>query len=139
METLDPKSHTLVVGGNLISGFMPGTFITVAREARSWSVVAGADGEVARMRSRNKIARVTVTLMESSPSNAVLSALLNTDEQLGTPAGACYLTDTLGTTVLGGDESFSEGLPDVNQADEVQGREWVIVVPVLEGTIGAPA
>lgn len=136
MDTHDPASMVFTVGGNVITGFMDGTYLTVERDEDTYTLHVGSDGEVARVRNRNKSGRFTFILQQTSPSNAILSALATLDEQTGVPAGASYLRDLLGTTVLGGDESYVLKPASSPFAKEMQGREWTVIVPRLDGVVG---
>lgn len=136
MDTYDPQRVTLVVAGNIISGFGEGSFITVSREEDTWLTVVGSDGRVARARNANKKGIVQFTLLATSPSNDVCSALHNADELTGIPPGAFQLIDQLGRTVLSGDESFFMKPADVEYDKQVTGRQWSLVVPKLDMVIG---
>lgn len=136
MDTYDPMKVTLVIGGNIISGFHDGSFIQVSRDEDTWLRTVGADGRVARARNANKMGMVTFTLQQGSPSNSVCSSLHNADELTGVPPGAFQLIDQNGTTVLAGDETFFLKPADVEFAKEVSGRQWSLAVPKLEGVVG---
>jgi hypothetical protein len=138
MDTHDPASVVFTLGGNLITGFMPGTYLTVERDEDTWTLNVGADGEVARVRNRNKAGRITLTLMQTSQSNAILSALAAQDEAApgGAPAGAAVVKDLLGTTLLGGDQAYVLKPAASSFGKELEGREWIVVVPKLEGVVG---
>lgn len=136
METHDPAQVVFTLGGQPITGFMPGTYLTVEREEDTFTLTVGADGEVARVRNRNKSGTITFTLMQTSPSNQILSALASQDESAGVPAGAALVKDLLGTTVLGGDQAFIRKPAASSFGKELEGREWVVVVPKLEGVVG---
>lgn len=139
METYDPAQVSLVVGGNIISGFMDGTFIQVTRDEDTWTLLTGSDGEVARARNHNRAGKIVVTLMQTSPANDILSALHQRDYLTGIPAGATRIADGLGNTVLGGDEAYVLKPADVGFGKELEAREWTIVVPKLDGLIGGAA
>lgn len=136
MDTFDPTQVNLVIAGQLITGYMDGTFIQVSRDEDTWLPITGADGRVARARNANRMGRITVTLMHTSPSNDVLSALHNQDYLTGVPPGAVLLSDGLGRTVLGGDDAFILKPADVEFDKQVTGRQWTLMVPRLDGTIG---
>jgi hypothetical protein len=136
MDTYDPSQVNLVLGGQLITGYMDGTFIQVSREEDTWLPITGADGWVARARNANRMGRITVTLLATSPSNDVLSAQHNLDYLTGVPPGAVSLSDNLGRTVLGGDDAFILKPADVEFDKQVSGRQWTIMVPRLDGVIG---
>lgn len=139
MDTYDPGQVTLVVGGQLITGYMDGTFITVERDEDTWTLHTGADGEVARARNRNKAGKIVVRVQQTSPANDLLSAMHNTDEATGVPPGPAYLRDLLGNTIVGGDDAFLLKPAPIEFGKEIAGREWTIVVPKLEGVVGGAA
>lgn len=136
MDTYDPSKVTLVIAGNIISGFHDGSFIQVSRDEDTWLRTVGADGRVARARNLNKMGIVTFTLQQGSPSNSICSALANTDDLTGVPPGAFQIIDQNGTTNLSGDETFFLKPADVEFAKEVSGRQWSLCVPKLEGIVG---
>lgn len=136
MDTFDPQKVTLVIAGNIISGFGEGSFITASREEDTWLSVVGSDGRVARARNANKKGIVQFTLLATAPSNDVCSALHNADELTGIPPGAFQLIDQLGRTVLSGDETFFMKPADVEYDKQVTGRQWSLVVPKLDMVVG---
>lgn len=136
MDTFDPTQTTLIIGGNIITGFMDSTYVKVTRVEDSYMTMVGADGRVARARNANRMAEVEVTLMHTSPSNDVLSALHNRDALTGVPAGPFSLSDRLSRTNLNGADCFVKKPADVEYAKEVVARVWTIVVPVLDGVVG---
>jgi hypothetical protein len=136
MDTFDPQKVTLVIAGNIISGFGEGSFITASREEDTWLSVVGSDGRVARARNANKKGIVQFTLLATAPSNDVCSALHNLDELTGIPPGAFQLVDQLGRTVLSGDESFFMKPADVEYDKTVTNRQWSLVVPKLDMVVG---
>jgi len=136
MDTFDPQKVTLVIAGNIISGFGEGSFITASREEDTWLSVVGSDGRVARARNANKKGIVQFTLLQTSPSNDVCSALHNIDELTGIPPGAFQLIDQLGRTVLSGDETFFMKPADVEYDKQVTNRQWSLVVPKLDMVVG---
>ena len=139
MDTYDPGLVILTVGGNVITGFMDGTFITAERDEDTWKLHVGADGEAARARNRNKAGKIVVTVQQTSPANDLLSAMHNTDEASGAGTGPAYLRDLLGNTLVGGDEAFVLKPAPIEFGGEIAGRQWTIVVPKLEGTVGGAA
>jgi hypothetical protein len=129
MNTYDPGQVTLVLGAppSPISGFMPDTFIEAARDIAAFTKHVGADGEVTRVRSRNKAGSITVTLQQGSASNDYFTALALLDE---TPAGVplnCTLTDKSGRTLITSPFGWVEKIADVSlHGTAEQGRKWKI-------------
>lgn len=137
MDTYDPQAINLVIAGYQITGFMDGTPIEAGWDEERWKLKVGVDGETARARNRNEVGRIKFTLMQTSASNAVLSALVDKDEATMVPAGASLMRDNLGTTIIGGDNSFLTKKASVKFGGEIEGREWELVVPRMRGVVGS--
>jgi hypothetical protein len=125
-RTFDPGKVIVTFAGNLITGFAAGTFISAERAEDTFSAEAGASGEVARVRNRNKLGTVTLTLMQTSPSNDVLSAQAKRDELSGTGAGSLLVKDLGGTTLIASPSAWIKKPPAVEFAKELSNREWVL-------------
>jgi hypothetical protein len=125
-KTLDPKLFHITVAGRALSGFADGTYIRVERRNPTYSLTVGADGEAARAKSNDKSGSVTVTLIQTSADNDFLSDLALADEL--TNAGVFPLTiiDDNGSTVVGAAQAWITQPAAIENAKEVQGREWVI-------------
>jgi hypothetical protein len=126
-ETYDPRATLLAIGGNIISGFADGSFISAKRNEDTWSLVVGAFGEVTRVRNRNTSGELTFTLQASSPSNDILSALIAVDELTGTGIVPCLLKDLLGTMLVSGERTFLKKPADVEVSKDLPNREWTLI------------
>lgn len=129
--TYDPAKIFLTFLGAHVSGYMDGTFLTVERDEDAFNLKVGADGEKARARNNNRAGKVVVTLMQSSPSNSVLSAFAVLDEQIGTSIGPLSVTDALGTTQCSCADAYIGKVAKIERGKEVLGTEWTIVCPEL--------
>ena len=81
-------------------------------------------------------ARVTITLLQTSPSNDVLSAAAEADELAGTGVGTFLMTDLNGTTEAHAPNAWVAKPAAIEEGKEVGDREWVIDVDDLEQNIG---
>ena len=79
VKTYDPAQVNLTVGGFLLSGYAPGTFIQLALDVPRFSDDQGVDGEPIRWDNKNPFSRLTVNLTQTSTSNAILSRLATAD------------------------------------------------------------
>lgn len=136
VPTYDPKLVLLNLGEVFFSGFAPGTMIRVSRDQDSFTKVAGSDGEVARVRNRNRSGSVTVTLLQTSQCNDRCSALLAADELFGTGVRPLRLVDASGTTVIAADRAWIRKPADPEFADSLSNREWTIDCADLESFVG---
>ena len=73
----------IILGGHLVTGLAPGTFVNIDRNEESFALIKGADGEGCRSATNNGSGRMTITTLKSSKSNDFLSALIVLDEQTG--------------------------------------------------------
>lgn len=122
---LDPKQVIVTFGEVELSGFADGTYVSIERDEDAWTKHVGADGEVGRIRNRNRCAGVTVTLAEYSPANDLLMAYALADERDGSGKKPITVKDLLGTTIAHAPVAWVKKLPVVEKAKEVTDREWV--------------
>lgn len=136
VRTYDPGKHFPVLASIPISGFADGTYILVERMTEAFTSVAGAGGEVARIRMRDKRGTVKFTLMASSPCNDLLSALAAADENDGSGVGILSIVDGNGTTIISSTNAWIKKLPSVEFGKEMPNREWEIECERLEMHVG---
>lgn len=125
LSNYDPGRVVVSFRGILISGFMDGTFVNAERAEDAFTMQVGADGQVTRVRSRDKTGTVTVTLQAASPCNDLLSAVAFEDELFGVGFGPLLVKDLLGNTIIDADTAWIRKMPSTEFADEASGREWM--------------
>jgi len=126
VSTYDPGKGVLSFAGYPIHGFADGTAIEAERTNDSFSMVSGADGEVARSASRDRTGFVTVHLLQTSASNDDLSRQLDLDEKFGTGVGPLQFKDLSGRTVFKASASWVRKPPALSNGKEVTERVWII-------------
>lgn len=124
----DPNEISVSLAGVPLSGFADGEFISIAMESDAFSDVVGTDGEVSRSKSNDRRATITISLMQTSPSNDRLSALHNLDlaANNGAGVGAFLVRDRNGTSVFEADECWIMKAPDVSFDRTATSREWTL-------------
>lgn len=135
-KTYDPGKLVVSFRGRLISGFGDGSMIKITRDEDAYTKIVGGDGEVARVRSRNKSGSVELTLMQTSASNDDLSSAAALDELSGTGIGPLMVKDLLGTTVAAGANAWIRKLPDAEYNKDGADRVWIIDVEQLDLFVG---
>jgi hypothetical protein len=135
-KNYDPGKVVAIFRGIPLSGFAEGTFIAGEREVDAFSKVAGARGEITRVRSRNRSGMVTITLMAESPSNDSLSAVAILDEASGLGFGPLTVKDLNGNTILSAPVAWIQKVPNVEHATDASTREWVIAVASFDVYVG---
>lgn len=136
MRTIDPGKFPMTFKGVNIVGIADGTYVEVERAEDGWSMYVGADGEVTRVRNRNRTGAVTFTLSQASITNTQLSAIAIADEKGGTGVGPLLIKDLNGETVYAAKEAWIRKIPKGEHAKEATTRQWVIDCAELTMVIG---
>lgn len=123
MATYDPKLVVITYGGVPITGFAEDTFVEIAPAEEGFTRKVGADGEVVRSHSANTCCDVTVTLMQSSLSNQVLSAAAVADRLSGVGLAPLSITEITSGTTFFFPQAWVE-MPTVGFAKEAGERAW---------------
>lgn len=134
--TYDPAQVLVAFLGNVISGFMDGTFISVERDEDAFALKVGADGETARAKNNNRAGKVVLTLMQSSPSNDVLANLGVQDEANATGIGSFSMRDNLGHSEASSPSAYISKMAKIERGKEILGVEWTFTCPVLNQFTG---
>jgi hypothetical protein len=126
----DPDQVVIDFGGVRLLGYADGEYITVEQMADAFSSVVGSDGEVARSKSNDRRAKVTVKLIQTSLSNAYLSGLLLADLDAPNGAGVApfLMQDLQGTTLVSGSQCWITKYPDNSMDRTAKAREWVFEI-----------
>ena len=124
-KTYNPENVKITVGGAPISGFADGTFIKVSRSSEAFTKVTGADGQITRVKSADKSGEITLTLTQSSQSNAILQAIALVDETSGKGVVPIAIIEiNTGNAFVAG-SAWIRKVPDAEYGKEVSNREWV--------------
>lgn len=136
VKTYDPKQVSMIVGTKIISGFSDNTYIQVERNEQAYNLKVGVDGEGTRAKSNNRSGKITITLMQSSPSNDDLSAIAALDEATNAGVVPVLMKDGSGTTVCAATTAWIQKYPNAELAKEVGTRAWVLETDDIEILIG---
>ena len=141
-KTYDPAGIAISIGGAIITGVEPGTFVTVVRSQNTWEQTIGPDGiELIRTKKNDRSALFTLTLRQSAPSNKILSNLANRDEKDSDGIVPVSITDINSPdTVYMTGKGYIQKPADGAYGDVPQPRVWQIFlseVPMVHG--GTPA
>jgi len=134
----NPAEVAVIFAGAPLSGFADGTFVTVERNEDSYTLQVGTDGEQCRSKSNNKSGRITVTLMQSSQSNAILSAFHALDELSpnGDAIAPSLVKDNQGTSLYAAEKSWIVKPASAEHGRESGSREWIIETGHLNVLVG---
>lgn len=136
VRTYDPSQVSVIVGGFAMTGYADGSFVSLEMDEDAWALYIGSDGEGARSKSNNFAGTVTIRLMQTSPSNDVLSAFAKADKLSNSGIVPVMVKDNLGRSLFIAENAWVQKVADSEFARESGEREWVLRTEHLEATIG---
>ena len=136
VRTYDPKAVQVIIGGQQMSGFADGDFISAERDADMFTKHVGSDGEASRAKSNDKSGRLTLTLSQTSASNDILAAFAAADELDNSGIVPILIKDTLGTSTLFAGHGWVVKQPVFTAGKEIGDREWMLDMARIDIFIG---
>jgi hypothetical protein len=122
-------------GGILLTGYAD-TFIEVEFSEADFKKTVGSLGDVTRTRLLDRSGKITVTLMDASPSNDFLSAYAATDRRSGRGYKPFLMRDRSSNTRIKAPQAWIEKLPKVGRGKEPGNTVWVFEAAFLDVEIG---
>jgi len=130
IKTYDPAAISMSVANIIVSGFEPGTFITLTRNTNNFVTTLGPDGkELIRTKRNDRSAMLTLTLRQSSDSNLSLANLAEQDEKNAdglVEIGISDATEGAGASAIEfSGTGWVEKPSDASFAETPQPRAWI--------------
>jgi hypothetical protein len=123
INTYSPKDVILSIGGYQLTGWQS---INITRSKKAFQVIEGIRGKNTFVPNKSTAATITVSLLQSSASNEVMSWVLDSDISEGTGRLALTLKDKSGTSVFSSVEGRILGYPTVSFTGQFEYRNWEI-------------
>lgn len=117
-------------------GFMDGTFLEVEYDEDAVTVHVGADGVTSYILNANSNATLTLTLAQTSPSNALLSAQAPNAKANRLPSGPMSWRDLNGNTLIQGQDVVLMRVPKAAFGKGMEGRQYKFKIPDATITLG---
>lgn len=136
VKTYDPKNVIITFGPNIISGYAEGSFVTITRGGNLFEKRQGSDGSVDRINKNTRHYEVTITLMQTSPTNDILSAIALLDITTNTGKLPLTIKDVNGTTTFFAKQAWIQKDPDDEDGDSLGSREWVLATGIADKFTG---
>lgn len=130
--TYDPDQISVIVGGQIMSGFGDGTFVSVDRNSDAFTLQMGATGAGTRSKSNNRSGRITVSLQQTSESNDALQAFATADELSNSGTFPVLVKDNQGRSLYAAEIAWVVKVPTGAYATENSNREWILETDNLE-------
>lgn len=118
-----PSDVTLSFGGYQIAGW---DTISITRRSQGFITVPGIRGKHTRVPSGDTSATITISLLQTSQTNDVLSEIHRLDLEYGTGRIALTLKDNSGNSVFSSDEGYITGYPETVYSGGFEQRVWTI-------------
>ncbi len=132
VKTYDPGKVSVTFGPIIFSGFADGEQILVEPNVESFTLLMGAQGEGARTNSKDKSSRVTVRVLQTSETNALLSATHAADRATGEGIFPLMVKDNGGLSIHAAESAWIVGEPSAPYGAEAGVREWVLESDSME-------
>jgi len=123
VNTYSPSDVKVDIGGYVLAGW---DNITLAPTMAGFTPVRGIRGKHTRVQSLDTSATLTITLIQTSPSNDVLSRIHELDRERGTGRISLTLKDFSGRTVVSSSEAYVVSYPEVVFSGGFEYRAWTI-------------
>lgn len=141
MKIYDSSEVSAILAGLPIEsgrGEEGGTFLKITFDTDAFVDVVSLDGEVTRSKTLDDRADIVLTLMSSSASNALLSALHTADKLAanGAGVGPLLIKDRQGNTLYAAPACWVKKFPDFEFAQKATPVEWTIRVANLVAFVG---
>jgi hypothetical protein len=125
--TYSPEDVVITIGGFYsIEGIPEGTFVDVKKDLMPFTAVRSTDGAVARTKVINTTYTIELSIMQSSPSNDMLTRLWQLDELTSQGKFPLLIKDTRGTGYFFSTETWIEGVPTLNFSSIRESQVWTL-------------
>lgn len=127
IKVFDPNQISVVAGVSPIQGFAEDSMLSIEGEDAKYIITSDIHGNTTRFRQNKNIAKVTLTLTQSSPSNDVLSSFLEADSQNNAGVFNFMIKDNSGTSLFTSVSAYIEKQAVVEFGNDNKNREWTII------------
>lgn len=126
LKTHDPSQISIGFAGRQISSGRADEFCTTAYNEPLYTTVASPDGEIVRVKSNNRSAKITLTLKSTSSGHKLMTQLLAIGQLSvnGSDIGEFQLRDRNGGLVEHAEKAWISKAPDNANGKDVSDRAW---------------
>lgn len=121
VQTYNPKDVILTIGGYQLTGWQS---ITISRTVKGFTVIRGIRGKNTRVKNVDTSATLTISLLQTSQGNDVLSSIHGLDLEEGTARISLMLKDRSGRSVFSSNEAYITGYPTAPFSGQFEYRNW---------------
>lgn len=136
VKTYAADEMIVTFGPVVMSEFGQDSLVTVEMNEDLFTLQMGADGRGVRSKTSNRSARITVTLMQSSASNDLLSAIAQLDSQSNEGVFPLMIKDGSGRSIHTAESAWITRAPTAEYGREAGEREWIFETDRLDSFVG---
>jgi hypothetical protein len=127
VRTYSPAEVTISLALSYdLSNFSPDSLISISRDKSFFNTTIGSSGGVERTHQPGNVYTMNISLAQTSPSNALLSAIATLDDLSRFGVFPIIAKDDSGSTVFFSPSCWIEDEPEVNYTNNIETREWSI-------------
>lgn len=138
-KSYDLTNVSMFFGVIEMGGYGADAAISIEHDEDDWALAVGTDGEGTRSKMSNGSATITVTLMQSSVVNDLLSAERTLDKNTpgGTGGKPIIVKDNNGTSLFTAETGWIQKGPTAELNREATSREWTFRTDLLVALHGS--
>ena len=125
VKTYDPLTVKVVYGVFPLGGFAKKSAIHVERESNTFNRVRGINGKVCRHRTLFKGGQITLTLQQTSMSNAILSSLTLVDDNFAVAILPFVILDIANGSTMLSAKAWVRKPADIVYSEDLSERVWI--------------
>jgi len=133
--TYDPKKVLINFGTIEITGYADGTFVEIEPEGDSFERVTGSAGDVVFVNKQMWVYNVTITLLQTSHTNAELTLWHNADKLSNNGLTSLQIKDLRGNSLFTGNARIGTE-PTVTWSRDIENREWTFITESSLNNVG---
>ena len=126
INTYNPKEVTVACGSHIVTGYADDTFISIEANGDGITKKVGCDGEIVRAVSPDNTFKITLTLLQTSDSNAWFSQMCDRDRDTGDGMFPILIKDLKGGLVFSTEAAWCTKKASITRGKESSNREWEI-------------
>lgn len=119
-------TNILIAGFHHVTGFPDGTIVNIKKDTSPFTTTRTLDGEVARAYRNDQSFTLSLSIVQSSPSNDILMKLYELDTFTQNAPFPVFVKDNRGSTLFLSVDSWIKDLPAVTIGNGVEIRTWEI-------------
>lgn len=139
-----PKELTMIINhpvlgiNHVLTGFAEDTFISIDRGDPTWAKTRGAKGDIQRTHKAGKDITATISLMQTSATNDILSGIAAYDatDLRGGGLFTCSIVDGSGRSYLHSHNSWVSIPTNQDYSTTATTRDWIFELPDADQFLG---